>query len=84
MADEAFPIEVEQRGNVVVWTIDREARMNSLSRATLRAFGKLAREAVSNSSVRAIVITGRGDKAFCAGADLKERKGMTELSLIHI
>lgn len=78
MADEAFPVEVEQRGNVVIWTIDRPARMNSLSRATLFAFGKLAREAVSNSSVRAIVITGSGDKAFCAGADLKERQGMTE------
>jgi len=78
MADESFPIEVEQRGNVVVWTIDREARMNSLSRPLLFAFGKLAREAVSNPSVRAIVITGRGDKAFCAGADLKERQGMSE------
>jgi len=78
MADESFPIEVEQRGNVVVWTIDREARMNSLSRALLKAFGKLAREAVTNDSVRAIVITGRGEKAFCAGADLKERQGMSE------
>src|SRR3954452_15837612 len=78
MADESFPIEVEQRGNVVIWTIDREPRMNSLSRATLLAFGKLTREAISNTSVRAIVVTGRGDKAFCAGADLKERQGMTE------
>ena len=78
MADEAFPIEVEQRGNVVIWTIDREARMNSLSRATLFAFGKLAREAISNDTVRAIIITGRGEKAFCAGADLKERQGMSE------
>src|SRR5689334_22591910 len=78
MADESFPIEVEQRGAVAVFTIDREARMNSLSRATLLAFGKLAREAVTNPSVRAIVITGRGSKAFCAGADLKERQGMTE------
>ncbi len=78
MSDDSFPIEVEQRGHVVLWTIDREARMNSLSRATLLAFGKLAREAISNDSVRAIVVTGRGDKAFCAGADLKERQGMTE------
>jgi methylglutaconyl-CoA hydratase len=78
MADESFPIEVEQRGNVVVWTIDREPRMNSLSRGLLLAFGKLAREAVTNPSVRAIIITGRGEKAFCAGADLKERQGMTE------
>ena len=78
MADESFPIEVEQRGNVVIWTIDREARMNSLSRPLLFAFGKLAREAVTNPSIRAIVVTGRGEKAFCAGADLKERQGMTE------
>lgn len=78
MADEAFPIEVDQRGSVVIFTIDREARRNSLSRATLLAFGKLTREAVSNPSVRAIIVTGRGDKAFCAGADLKERQGMTD------
>jgi enoyl-CoA hydratase/carnithine racemase len=78
MGDEAFPIDVEQRGAVVIWTIDREARMNSLSRPLLLAFGKLTREAVSNPSVRAIVITGRGEKAFCAGADLKERQGMSE------
>ena len=78
MADESFPIEVEQRGSVAIWTIDREARMNSLSRPLLLAFGKLAREAATNASIKAIVITGRGDKAFCAGADLKERQGMTE------
>ena len=78
MADESFPIEVEQRGTVAIWTIDREARMNSLSRPLLFAFGKLAREAVTNPSIRAIVVTGRGEKAFCAGADLKERQGMSE------
>jgi methylglutaconyl-CoA hydratase len=78
MTDEAFPIRTEQRGTVAVWTIDRESRMNALSRATLLAFGKLAREAAANASVRAIVITGAGDKAFCAGADLKERQGMSE------
>jgi enoyl-CoA hydratase/carnithine racemase len=81
MSDEAsptFPIRVDQRGSVVVWTIDREARMNSLSRDVLLAFGRLAREAVTNDSVRAIVITGAGERAFCAGADLKERRGMSE------
>jgi methylglutaconyl-CoA hydratase len=73
-----FPVRVDQRGPVLVWTIDREARMNSLSRDLLLAFGKLTQEALSNDSVRAIVITGAGDKAFCAGADLKERRGMSE------
>lgn len=78
MADESFPIDVTQHGTIAVWTIDREARMNSLSRPLLRAFGKLAREAITNDSIKAIVITGRGEKAFCAGADLKERQGMSE------
>jgi methylglutaconyl-CoA hydratase len=77
MSDEAAPIRVERRGSVAVWTIDRPDRMNALSRATLLAFGKLAREALADPAVRAIVITGAGDKAFCAGADLKERQRMT-------
>jgi methylglutaconyl-CoA hydratase len=73
-----FPIRVDQRGSVAVWTIDRPDRMNALSRAALVALGQLARESASNASVRAIVLCGAGDKAFCAGADLKERRGMTD------
>ena len=75
---EEFPIRVEQRGAVAVWTIDRADRANALSRPTLLAFGKLAREAATNPSIRAVVVTGAGEKAFCAGADLKERQGMSE------
>lgn len=77
MSDDA-PVRVDQRGGVAVFVIDRPDRMNSLSRATLRALGKLAREAQANDSIRAIVLTGAGNRAFCAGADLKERQGMTE------
>jgi len=75
---DAAPIKNELRGTVAIWTIDRPDRMNSLSRDLLLAFGKLAREAATDSRVKAIVITGAGDKAFCAGADLKERQGMSE------
>jgi methylglutaconyl-CoA hydratase len=74
----ASPLSVGQSGAVAIWTIERADRMNSLSRDLLLAFGRLAREVVSNPSVRAVVITGTGDKAFCAGADLKERRGMTD------
>jgi methylglutaconyl-CoA hydratase len=75
---DAFPVRVEQRGTVAVWTLDRADRMNALTVAMLTALGKLAREAATNDSIRAIVVTGAGDKAFCAGADLKERRGMSE------
>jgi methylglutaconyl-CoA hydratase len=73
-----FPIRVEQRGGVAVWTLDRPDRMNALSREMLLAIGKLSREAATNASVRAVVVTGAGDKAFCAGADLKERRTMSD------
>ena len=71
-------IQVERRGGVAVWTIDREARANALSREVLLELGRLSRAAVVDPSVRAIVVTGKGEKAFCAGADLKERQSMTE------
>ncbi len=73
-----FPIRVEQRGAVAVWTLDRPDRLNALSRGMLEAIGKLSREAATNASVRAVVVTGAGDKAFCAGADLKERRTMSD------
>lgn len=73
-----FPIRIEQRGTVAVWTLDRPDRLNALSRPMLLAIGKLSREAATNASVRAVVVTGAGDKAFCAGADLKERRTMSD------
>ncbi len=75
---EEKPIRVETRGPVEVWTIDRPDRMNSLSRETLLELGRLTREALANDKVRAIILTGQGDRVFCAGADLKERQKMTE------
>ncbi len=75
---EKAPVTYEKRAGVAVFTIDREERMNSLSRATLLGLGELTRRALADDEVRAIVLTGRGEKAFCAGADLKERQGMSE------
>ena len=71
-------VRVERRDGAVVLTIDRPDRMNALSRDTLLAFGRIGAELAHDDSVRALVITGAGDKAFCAGADLKERSGMNE------
>lgn len=74
---EDSPVKLLRRGAVAILVIDREARRNALSRETLLAFGRLGRECVADPTVRAIVVTGAGDKAFCAGADLKERQHMT-------
>ena len=60
-----------------VWiTIDRPDARNALSLAVNRELLRLARALAVEDDVRAVVITGAGDHAFCAGADLKERKGV--------
>jgi methylglutaconyl-CoA hydratase len=69
---------VEDRGDVEVWTIDGAARRNSITRAMLAGLhAELARVAAKRE-VRCVVLTGAGDRAFCAGADLKERARMSE------
>ncbi len=69
---------VEDLGAVEVWTIDGEARRNSLSRAMIRELLENLDRVREKRSLRCVVLTGRGDRAFCAGADLKERAGMSE------
>ncbi len=77
MSDE-HGIIVKSAEGVTTWTLNRPERMNALSRAVLRKLGQLARDAASDASLRVLIITGAGERAFCAGADLKERRGMTE------
>ncbi len=56
-------------------TINREAQRNALNRATLDELEAAFRDASVQASVRAIVLRGAGDQAFCAGADLREVTG---------
>ncbi len=70
------PVLVECRGAVQWITINREERRNALNEQVVRTIDKAIAEAVSGGEVKAIVLTGAGDKAFCAGADLaKNAKG---------
>lgn len=71
------PVRVERRAGAAIVTIDRPERMNALSWATVRRLGEIGQELATDASVRVCVLTGAGDKAFCAGADLKERQSMS-------
>lgn len=71
-------LRVEDRGDVRVLTIDKEQQMNVLSRALVAELAQQARQASAEAGVRAVVVTGAGRRAFCAGANLKERTGWTE------
>ena len=59
-------------------TLNREHAANSLDRGLLLELGSALGEAAASREVRSVIITGAGEKVFCAGADLKERKGMNE------
>lgn len=62
---------VEQRGASLWLTINREERRNSLSQGVLAGLSEAIASAQNDRGIRAIVITGVGSKAFCAGADLQ-------------
>lgn len=68
---------IEQRGAVLWLTIHREERRNAMSHAVLASMAQAIQAAQGNRSIRAIVVTGVGAKAFCAGADLQSAKAFT-------
>ena len=68
---------MEERAGVLWLTIQREERRNALNHAVLAALTEAIVGAGGNRALRAIVITGGGRKAFCAGADLQSAKAFT-------
>jgi enoyl-CoA hydratase/carnithine racemase len=67
----------EHRGQILIVSINRPERMNALDRPTLMQGAKLIKELHYDKNTRAVIVTGTGEKAFCAGADLKERENMS-------
>src|SRR5690606_15957288 len=70
-------LTVTQHERTRLLTLDRPQAMNALSSELARALLAAVQEADRNPSVRAIVITGAGGRAFSAGADLKERRTLS-------
>lgn len=65
-------VRYEVRDRVAYCTIDRPERRNALSQPVVRRMAELLSGAAEDPDVWAIVLTGTGDRAFCAGGDLKE------------
>ena len=70
-------LRVERRGSALWLIIDREDRRNALSPAVLEGLAGAIRSAQADRGVRAIVVTGAGTRAFCAGADLQSAQAFT-------
>lgn len=73
MSPPAAPVEIARPApHVVLVTLCRPEARNAISPAIARDLERIVRETEADDGVRAVVLTGRGGVAFCAGADLKE------------
>ena len=79
MAEEILLTEEED--GVVVLTLNRPSVMNAFNFALLRALATAIEALRFRRDVRTVIITGAGQRAFCAGADLKERAGLTPVQV---
>jgi enoyl-CoA hydratase len=69
-------IRVEREDAVAVVIVDRQDAMNALDLATLTELRDRLRELAEDESVRVVILTGAGQKAFVAGADIKYMSGL--------
>jgi len=69
-------VRVDREDAVAVVTIDRQEALNALDVATLTELRDRLRELDADDAVRALVLTGAGEKAFVAGADIKYMSGL--------
>jgi len=69
-------IRVEWEEAVAIVTIDRQEAMNALDVATLTELRDCLRELADDDAARVVILTGAGEKAFVAGADIKYMSGL--------
>ncbi|WP_284140070.1 MULTISPECIES: enoyl-CoA hydratase [unclassified Virgibacillus] len=69
--------------HVALVTLNRPQAANAMSRALLDELNETIEQINTNKEIYCTIITGAGDKVFCAGADLKERKGMDNAQVVE-
>ena len=81
-SDEAGHVEtrIEQRsgGLVAFVTINNASRLNSMNSALMDQFVAKLSQLATNADLRALVLTGAGDKAFIGGADIREMSALAD------
>ncbi|ANQ48555.1 enoyl-CoA hydratase/isomerase family protein [Flammeovirga yaeyamensis] len=71
---------LEKNEGLLVVTINRESKLNALNGKTLEELKSAFEMAYDEQDIRAVIITGKGEKAFVAGADISEFKDLNELN----
>jgi enoyl-CoA hydratase len=71
-------LSIEQTGGIYVVTINRPEKLNALNKTVIRELGDAISEVYENPLIHAAIITGAGNKAFAAGADIRGFAGLTK------
>jgi enoyl-CoA hydratase len=73
-------VRIETRDGVAIITIDRPKVLNALNAQTVAEIGEAFEQVRDDASVKAVILTGGGEKAFVAGADIAELAQMTPIT----
>ena len=71
-------LSTELAGTIFIITISRPEKLNALNNVVIRELGEAVREVYENPLIRAAIITGSGNRAFAAGADIRGFEGLTK------
>jgi len=77
-------VTVDRKDSIATVTINRPDKLNALNAQLVEQLGVVFRELAADDSVRGIILTGSGQKAFVAGADIAELATMTPLSGVNV
>ena len=70
----------DEKEGILYLTVNRESKLNALNFATLEEIRNIFNEVSDNKNIKAVIVTGSGEKAFIAGADISEIAELNELN----
>ena len=73
-------INVSLEEGILTLSLNRVDRMNALNRAVIEELGEVMQEVYDDDDVKGVIITGEGDRAFAAGADIAEMSDLNEVN----
>ena len=83
MSDLSY-VRVEWDRDLAVVTVDRQEKMNALNADVIRELGEVFERLADDDHVRGVILTGAGEKAFVAGADIGELAKMDPMSGVEV
>jgi enoyl-CoA hydratase len=77
-------LEIDEAGDTGILRINRPDALNALNQEVLEDFCSFFHNKGQALKIKVLILTGKGEKAFCAGADVKEMQEMTHKEILHL